>query len=133
MDRIRRIRQVDPTHNFTLVCRDLSEISTYSKVGNAAYRLLKQQDADEQAVSENRLNRMGYTYLGQGEIDHALAVFKINVELYPDAWNCHDSLGDAYMRSGDNDLAIRSFRRSLELNPNNQHGIQMLEQLEGGL
>lgn len=41
MDRIRRIRGVDESHNFTLVCRDLSEIGTYAKVGNVAYRLLK--------------------------------------------------------------------------------------------
>ncbi len=40
LDRIRRIRQVDDKHNFTLVCRDLSEISTYAKVGNQAYRLI---------------------------------------------------------------------------------------------
>lgn len=41
MERIRSIRQLDSKHHFTLVCRDLSEISTYAKVGNAAYRLLK--------------------------------------------------------------------------------------------
>ncbi len=41
MQKIARIRQFDKTHNFTLVCRDLSEISTYAKVDNAAYRLLK--------------------------------------------------------------------------------------------
>ena len=41
MERIRRIRQLDAKHNFTLVCRDLSEISTYAKVDNQAYRLLK--------------------------------------------------------------------------------------------
>jgi tRNA threonylcarbamoyl adenosine modification protein (Sua5/YciO/YrdC/YwlC family) len=41
MDRIRRIRRLDDSHNFTLVCRDLSEISTYAKFGNAVYRLLK--------------------------------------------------------------------------------------------
>ncbi len=40
LDRIRRIRQVDDKHNFTLVCRDLSEISTYAKVDNSAYRLI---------------------------------------------------------------------------------------------
>jgi len=40
LDRIRRIRQVDDKHNFTLVCRDLSEISTYAKVGNQAYRFI---------------------------------------------------------------------------------------------
>ena len=41
MDRIRRIRKLDEKHNFTLVCRDLSEISTYAKVGNQHYRTLK--------------------------------------------------------------------------------------------
>ncbi|MFC1685109.1 L-threonylcarbamoyladenylate synthase [Pseudomonadota bacterium] len=41
MERIRRIRKLDDKHNFTLVCRDLSEIATYAKVGNQEYRLLK--------------------------------------------------------------------------------------------
>lgn len=40
-DRIRAIRRVDDRHNFTLVCRDLTEISVYAKVDNVAYRLLK--------------------------------------------------------------------------------------------
>ncbi len=40
LDRIRRIRQVGDKHNFTLVCRDLSEIASYAKVDNSAYRLL---------------------------------------------------------------------------------------------
>lgn len=41
MERIRRIRQLDAKHNFTLVCQDLSAIATYAKVDNQAYRLLK--------------------------------------------------------------------------------------------
>ena len=41
MDRIRRIRRTDKDHNFTLVCSDLSEIATYARVDNWAYRLLK--------------------------------------------------------------------------------------------
>ena len=41
MSRIRTIRQVDDHHHFTLVCRDLAEISTYAKVDNSQYRLLK--------------------------------------------------------------------------------------------
>lgn len=41
MERICRIRQVDDRHNFTLVCRDLSELALYAKVDNPAYRLLK--------------------------------------------------------------------------------------------
>ena len=41
MDRIRRIRKTDKHHNFTLVCRDLSEIGAYARVENWTYRLLK--------------------------------------------------------------------------------------------
>ena len=41
MDRIRRIRLTDKNHNFTLVCSDLSEISTYARVDNWAYRMVK--------------------------------------------------------------------------------------------
>jgi len=41
MERIARIRQIDNKHNFTLVCRDLSEIATYARVDNSSYRLLK--------------------------------------------------------------------------------------------
>ena len=41
VERIRRIRELDKKHNFTLVCRDLSEISTYARVDNGAYRILK--------------------------------------------------------------------------------------------
>ena len=41
MERIARIRQVDKYHNFTLLCADLSELSTYSKVDNVAFRLIR--------------------------------------------------------------------------------------------
>ncbi len=41
MDRIRRIRRLDDKHNFTLVTRDLSEISVYAKIDNEKYRMIK--------------------------------------------------------------------------------------------
>lgn len=41
LERIRRIRGVDERHHFTLMCRDLSEISTYARVDNTQFRLLK--------------------------------------------------------------------------------------------
>lgn len=39
--RICQIREVDDKHNFTLLCRDLSEVSTYAHMDNEAFRLLK--------------------------------------------------------------------------------------------
>ena len=41
LERIRSIRQLDKNHNFTLVCRDLSELGSYARVENSAFRLLK--------------------------------------------------------------------------------------------
>ena len=41
IDRIRRIREADKNHHFTLVCSDLSEISHFARVSNPAYRILK--------------------------------------------------------------------------------------------
>jgi tRNA threonylcarbamoyl adenosine modification protein (Sua5/YciO/YrdC/YwlC family) len=41
LDRIRRIRQTERDHDFTLVCRDLSEIASYARIDNWAYRLLR--------------------------------------------------------------------------------------------
>lgn len=40
-EKVRRLRQLDKHHNFTLLCRDLSELSDFAKVDNVKYRLLK--------------------------------------------------------------------------------------------
>ncbi|MFL0797205.1 MAG: threonylcarbamoyl-AMP synthase [Cellvibrionaceae bacterium] len=40
-DRIRLIRRLDKHHNFTLMCRDLSELATYAKVDNQTFRMIK--------------------------------------------------------------------------------------------
>ncbi len=41
MTRIGRIRQLGENHEYTLMCRDLSELSTYARVDNQAFRVLK--------------------------------------------------------------------------------------------
>ncbi len=41
MERIRRIRELGDDHNFTLICRDLSELSSYARVDNQVFRRLK--------------------------------------------------------------------------------------------
>jgi len=41
LDRIRQIRRLGDKHHFTLMCRDLSEISVYARVNDANYRILK--------------------------------------------------------------------------------------------
>jgi tRNA threonylcarbamoyl adenosine modification protein (Sua5/YciO/YrdC/YwlC family) len=41
LERICQIRRLDDKHNFTLLCRDLSELSIYARIDNTAFRLLK--------------------------------------------------------------------------------------------
>ncbi|TJZ76178.1 L-threonylcarbamoyladenylate synthase [Chitiniphilus eburneus] len=41
LERIRRIRQLDERHHFTLACRDLSQLGNYARVDNQAFRRLK--------------------------------------------------------------------------------------------
>ena len=41
LDRIRQIRKLDKKHNFTLICRDLSELANFARVDNASFRVIK--------------------------------------------------------------------------------------------
>ena len=61
-------------------------------------------------------------------IDDALAVFELNVEMFPEAWNPWDSLGEANMKRGNLDRAIECYEKSLALNPENTGGAEILKQ-----
>jgi len=41
LDTIRRIRRLDDKHDFTLICKDLAQVSNFTKMGNDAFRLIK--------------------------------------------------------------------------------------------
>lgn len=96
-----------------------------------AYRRIKKESPEANVIAEGRLNNLGYTLMRQNKLLEAIAIFKVNVELYPDSWNVYDSLGEAYMTNGDKELAIANYKKSLELNPKNNGGAQMLKKLEG--
>jgi CubicO group peptidase (beta-lactamase class C family) len=97
----------------------------------AVYRDLKARDPKDEAVDENRLNSVGYGFLRDKKLAEAIAVFKLNVELYPQSWNVYDSLAEGYMNKGDNEQAILNYEKSLALNPNNVNGEAMLRKLKG--
>jgi len=93
------------------------------------YWELKENQADEYDFSENQLNRLGYSYLEEEEIEKAISVFKINVEAFPNSSNVYDSYGEALMKNKENAKAIANYKKSIELNPGNTNGIEMLEKL----
>jgi tetratricopeptide (TPR) repeat protein len=93
------------------------------------YRELREAATKEYNFAESELNELGYRYMGEGETETAIEMFKLNVEAYPAGFNTYDSLGEAYMEAGQTELAIQNYERSLELNPGNDNAKQMLERM----
>jgi glyoxylase-like metal-dependent hydrolase (beta-lactamase superfamily II) len=79
--------------------------------------------------NESDFNSLGYELLQAGNVGGAIAVFKLNVEMYPSSWNVHDSLAEAYLEAGMKEEAIRYYRKSIELNPQNENGRAMLKKI----
>ena len=71
-------------------------------------------------VPENLINQVGYQHLFADQIDQAIAVFKTNVERYPDSANVYDSLGEAYEKSGRIDLATPQYEKAQALGQQNK-------------
>lgn len=81
------------------------------------------------ALDESQVNRIGYVLLERKRTADAVAIFERNAARFPDSFNAHDSLGEAYAAAGDVANAIASYERSLKLNPKNTNAVQVLETL----
>src|SRR5262249_14137416 len=68
---------------------------------------------------EALLNKLRYQLIGAGKMDDAIAVFKSNVERYPQSANVYDSLAEAYEKSGKFDLARPNYERAVQLGTQN--------------
>lgn len=95
----------------------------------ALYRQMRLRYPKEY-LRERTLNVLGYQQMNAHHMEEAIALFKLNVEMYPRAYNTYDSLGEAYMVHGDRLLAIRNYRKTLALNPQNTNAVEKLKQLE---
>ena len=69
---------------------------------------------------EREMNRLGRHYLREEKFEEAIAIFKLNVEEYPDSWNVYDSLAEAYLAYGNRDLAVQNYQKALDLNPDDE-------------
>lgn len=87
------------------------------------------KDSDNFDLNEDEMNQIGYQLMGNGKIEEAAQVFKLNIDAFPKSPNVYDSYGEALMSLGKNDLAIKNYKKSVEINPANQNGIDMLKKL----
>lgn len=77
--------------------------------------------------SYSEVNQLGYDLLGNKNLEDALTVFKLNIELYPDDWNVYDSYGEGLLEFGDIENGIKAYKKSLELNPDNATAKDIIE------
>jgi CubicO group peptidase (beta-lactamase class C family) len=84
----------------------------------------------EATLTEQQVNRVGYWLLEKKKPGEAVAVFEMNVTDFPESWNAHDSLGEAYAADGQRRRAIESYGKSIALNPDNANGFERLRKLK---
>jgi CubicO group peptidase (beta-lactamase class C family) len=80
-------------------------------------------------TSSGPLNMLGYELLGDDKTEMAIAVFKINIQLFPDEANPYDSLGDAYLKNGEKEEAKKCFKKAIQIDPNFEASIRKLNEL----
>jgi tetratricopeptide (TPR) repeat protein len=80
-------------------------------------------------LDEDELNALGYQLIQSHQFKHAIRVFQLNVEAYPQSGNTYDSLGEAYMDDGNKAQAVANYQRSLQINPRNANAVKMLQKL----
>lgn len=87
-------------------------------------------DTANYLLDENQFNALGYQLLQANKLPEAIAIFKLNVEAFPQSWNVYDSLAEAYMIKGETEPAIKYYEKSLDLYPQNDNGREMLKRLK---
>lgn len=68
---------------------------------------------------ELMMNNLGYQLMGDGKMSEAIAVFKSNIERYPNSANVYDSLAEAYEKSGKVELARPNYEKAVQLGQQN--------------
>ena len=82
---------------------------------NELLTLLQENYADD-FTNSGTLNTIGNLLLRLNEdLEWALKLFKINVQLYPEDGNLWDSLGDGYKANNLKDAAIKSYQKAIDL------------------
>jgi dienelactone hydrolase len=75
------------------------------------------------------VNLLGYTYIQAKQNDAAIALLKLNTEVFPKSANTYDSLADAYLAAGQNGAALAAEQKCLELLPEDPVNEQFKAQL----
>lgn len=114
--------------------KSLQQIGTWHTQGVLADANVNPRGLADQirsaVIREGELNSAGYILLGRGDVNEAITVFRVNVNLYPESSNCFDSLGEAYLAAGLKEKSKACYEYAVELNPKNENAVSQLAKLK---
>ncbi len=87
------------------------------------------RDCNAYYTRERDLNMTGYVLLENDKLDEALAIFELNIKLYPRSANVYDSYAEALLKAGRKEEAIQHYKTSISLNPQNENAKDILHQM----
>jgi ankyrin repeat protein len=91
----------------------------------AKFKELRAQP-EKYAFVERDFNLLGYRFLQSNALPEAIAVFRMNIELFPESANNYDSLGEAYMTAGDKAASKANYQRAVEKDPSSANAKDVL-------
>lgn len=109
--------------------------SQYFRDGNyekalEGYLNIQKKDSLNPIIEEWKINRRGYQYLQKDDLKKALAMFKMNIALYPNSANVYDSYAEALYKNGDTAQAITNYQKVLSMDSGNRNAKRQLERLQ---
>lgn len=104
------------------------QIILLPKVLNNAIDLSIQSKYNNRTAHD--INTLGYSLMANQDMDNALVIFKAATLLFPHNANAYDSYGEALLAVNKTEEAIKMYEKSIELNPENDHGKSILEELK---
>ena len=102
-------RSISMNENFNNL-RIKSDLLTLKEQHSAADELMKKALG---LANEADLNTYGYQLMGNGDLNKAIEIFRLNIKRYPDSWNVYDSLGEALAQQGKTKEAIEYYEKAL--------------------
>lgn len=107
----------------------LLEIAEKDGIAKGIEHFEAMKDNSAYYLSEDELNVVSYKFLQSDRPEDAAAVLKLGISAFPDAFNLYDSYGEVLRKLGKPDEAIENYLKSVKLNPDNENGWKMLEEL----
>lgn len=94
-----------------------------------AYQKIKEKDSLNPIIRRRTINKLGYQFIRNKNLDAGLEIFKINAKLYPNNSTVFNSLGEAYFLQKDTVNALLNFEKSISINPENTNSKRFLKKL----